>query len=285
MITIWYYKRLPFFPDKFLLSGILKSLNNDAMKKMLLITVVCFTGMSLFAQTQKVKVLTYNIHHGENMKQVLDLQGIANVILATNPDLVALQEVDSVTSRTSQSDQLKELAAITGMYTYFAKAMDYDGGGYGTGILSRFPISNGITLPLPSTKGNEPRAAGIVTVQLPGDSTLRFVTTHLDAGRKSTDRVAQANALTDYFRETATPVIMAGDFNAIPASKEITILKQVFTDATNQMGPTCPSDTPRVKLDYIMVSPKHKWTITGARIIEETVASDHRPVLCELEMK
>jgi len=255
------------------------------MKKMLLITVVCFTGFSLFAQTQKVKILTYNIHHGENMKQVMDLQAIANVILATNPDLVALQEVDSATSRTSQSDQLKELASITGMYTYFVKAMDFDGGGYGTGILSRYPINDGITFPLPSTKGNEPRAAGIVTIKLPGDSTLRFVTTHLDAGKHATDRIAQANALADYFRETATPVIMAGDFNALPATKEITVLKQVFTDATSQMGPTFPSDSPRIKIDYIMVAPKHKWTVTGARIIEETIASDHRPVLCELEMK
>lgn len=255
------------------------------MKKMLLITLVCFTGATLFAQVQKVKILTYNIHHGENMKQVLDLQGIANVILATNPDLVALQEVDSFTSRTNQSDQLKELASITGMYTYFVKAMDFDGGGYGTGILSRFPINSGVTLPLPSSKDNEPRAAGIVTIKLPGDSSLRFVTTHLDAGKRATDRIAQANALADYFRETGTPVIMAGDFNALPTSKEITVLKQVFTDATHQMGPTFPSDTPRIKLDYIMVMPKHKWTVVAARIIEETVASDHRPVLCELELR
>ncbi|MEZ2442483.1 endonuclease/exonuclease/phosphatase family protein [Chitinophaga sp. RCC_12] len=255
------------------------------MKKMLLFTVVCFAGCTLFAQTQKVKVLTYNIHHGENMKQVLDLQGIANVILATNPDLVALQEVDSVTGRTSQSDQLKELASITGMYTYFAKSMDFDGGGYGTGILSRFPISSNTTVMLPSAKGNEPRAAGIVTVQLPGDSSLQFVTTHLDAGRKATDRIAQANALADYFRATATPVIIAGDFNALPASKELKVLKQVFTDASSLMGPTFPSDSPTIKLDYIMIAPKQRWTITGARVIEETVASDHRPVLCELEMK
>ena len=78
---------------------------------------------------------------------------------------------------------------------------------------------------------------------------------------------------------------MAGDFNAVPTSKEITSLKEVFTDATAQMGPTFPSDSPRVKLDYIMVTPKHRWTITGARIIEETIASDHRPVLCELELR
>ncbi|CAL1516909.1 endonuclease/exonuclease/phosphatase family protein [Chitinophaga sp. MM2321] len=255
------------------------------MKRMLLITVVCFSGFSLFAQMQKIKVLTYNIHHGENMKGELDLQGIANVILATNPDLVALQEVDSVTQRTKKSDQLKELAALTGMYTYFAKAMDFDGGGYGTGILSRFPISSGITLPLPTSKGIEPRAAGIIMVKLPGDSLMQFATAHLDAEEHATDRITEAGTLVEYFRQTQTPTILAGDFNAIPSSKEITILKQVFTDATMLMGPTFPADTPRVKLDYIMIHPRHRWSITATRIIEEAVASDHRPVLCEFELK
>lgn len=258
----------------------------SVMKKMLLITVVCFTGFSLFAQVQKVKVLTYNIHHGENMKGVLDLQGIANVILATNPDLVALQEVDSVTQRTAKTDQLKELASITGMYTYFAKAMNYGGGGYGTGILSRFPITSAVTVALPSLKkGAEPRAAGIITVKLPGDSLLKFASAHLDAEDQPDDRVAQASALVEYFRETQTPVILAGDFNAIPAAKEILTFRQLFSDATMQMGPTFPADSPRVKLDYIMVHPKSRWNVTGARIIEEAVASDHRPVLSELELK
>jgi endonuclease/exonuclease/phosphatase family metal-dependent hydrolase len=254
------------------------------MKKMLLITAVCLTGFHLMAQNPKIKVLTYNIHHGENTNEQLDLKGIANVILATNPDLVALQEVDSVTSRVKGSDQLKELAAITGMYTYFVKAMDFDGGGYGTGILSRFPIKNNITIPLPGNAGGEPRAAGIVTVQLPGDSLIHFVTTHFDAGRKGTARIAQANTLAKYFETAQTPVILCGDLNAAPTTKEIKTLKKVFEDATHEAGPTFPSDTPRVKLDYIFLAPKGKWVATTASVIEETVASDHRPVICEVEL-
>jgi endonuclease/exonuclease/phosphatase family metal-dependent hydrolase len=254
------------------------------MKRMLLITAVILSGFCLNAQNQKIKVLTYNIHHGENTRQELDLKGIANVILATNPDLVALQEVDSVTGRSKGADQLKELAAITGMYTYFVKATDFDGGGYGTGVLSRFPIQNNITLPLPSGKDSEPRAAGIVTVQLPGDSVIHFVTTHFDAGKRSNDRITQANTLANYFKTAQTPVIFCGDLNAPPASKEIKILKQVFTDATHQVGPTFPSDTPKVKLDYIFLAPKARWNAGEAKVIEETVASDHRPVICEVEL-
>ncbi|HVI45694.1 MAG TPA: endonuclease/exonuclease/phosphatase family protein [Chitinophaga sp.] len=256
------------------------------MKTTLFTALACFAGLTLFAQTNKVTVLTYNIHHGENLKKELDLQGIANVILATNPDLVALQEVDSVTQRTQKVDQLKELASITGMYTYYAKAMDYDGGGYGTGILSRFPIENGVTIQLPSAQsGNEPRVAGIVTVKLPSDSLIQFVSTHLDAGQKPTDRLLQSAALAEHFKATQLPIILAGDLNAIPSAKEINVLRKIFTDATPQVAPTIPADAPKEKIDYIMVHPKHNWTIVSARTIEESVASDHRPVLCELELK
>lgn len=255
------------------------------MKRILLMVVLTCASSSMLLHAQTLKVLTYNIHHGENMKGQLDLQGIANVILATNPDLVALQEVDSVTKRTNQQNQLKELASLTGMYTYFGKAMDYDGGGYGVGILSRLPIAAQTTVALPVSKGIEPRAMGVVTVKLPGDSLLQFACAHLDAEDNPADRITQTSMIAAYFKNTKTPTILAGDFNAIPATKEIATLTELFTDATHPLGPTWPADKPTLKLDYIMLAPKHQWSISSTRIIQETVASDHRPVLCELELK
>ncbi|ASZ14358.1 endonuclease/exonuclease/phosphatase family protein [Chitinophaga pendula] len=256
------------------------------MKRCLQFLTISSLLLTVFSvHAQHLKVLTYNIHHGENMKGQVDIQGIANVILATNPDLVALQEVDSVTNRTHKSDQLKELAAITGMYTYFAKAMDYDGGGYGNGILSRLPIKSSYTLPLPGTAGNEPRVAGVITLQLPGDSLLQFIATHLDASNNSNDRIEQVKALLQYCQKSKNNTILAGDLNAIPASKEMALLRSVFADATQILGHTHPADTPTVKLDYIWLHPAHRWTVIAPKVIEETVASDHRPVVCELDIK
>lgn len=255
------------------------------MKRILILAVLICTGQPLWLSAQSLKVLTYNIHHGQNAKGEIDLQNIANVILATNPDLVALQEVDSATARTKGIDQLKELASLTGMYTYFAKAMDYDGGAYGIAILSRLPITASERVALPGSTGKEPRVAGIATIQLPGDSLLLFVSTHLDAGNDPADRINQANALVQYFTPAKTPVILAGDLNAPPAAKETGILKQLFTDLTQASGPTFPADTPSVKLDYIMIYPRQRYDSVSTRVIEETVASDHRPVVCELKIK
>jgi len=255
------------------------------MKRVLILTAMLCSGGPLLLSAQSLKVLTYNIHHGENVKGEIDLQSIANVILATNPDLVALQEVDSATGRAQKADQLRELASLTGMYTYFAKAMDYDGGAYGTGILSRLPISSSERISLPGSAGKEPRIAGIATIQLPGDSLLQFVSTHLDAGSDPADRINQANALVQYFTPAKTMVILAGDLNAAPAAKETGILKQLFTDLTQASGPTYPADTPNIKLDYIMIFPRQRHESVFARVIEETVASDHRPVVCDLKIK
>jgi endonuclease/exonuclease/phosphatase family metal-dependent hydrolase len=252
-----------------------------------LLSVACAAPVLAQVQGQVIRVLSYNIHHGVNNNGVLDIQGIATVILATNPDLVALQEVDSATTRVKKADQLKELAAATGMYVYFGKALNLEGGGYGNGILSRYPISNGYNIALPSAgAGAEPRVAAVVTVQLPGDSAaLHFASAHLDHLEDPADRLAQCSTIVKHFAQHNMPVILAGDMNALPASKEIATLKSSFTDATEKLGPTWPSDKPTQKLDYILLHNKAQWHVMSAQVIEETVASDHRPVICELMLK
>ncbi|HTL30639.1 MAG TPA: endonuclease/exonuclease/phosphatase family protein, partial [Tepidisphaeraceae bacterium] len=65
------------------------------------------------AQSQKITVLTYNIHHGAGTDGKYDLQRLADVIKKSGADLVALQEVDRNTNRT-KDDQPAELARLTG---------------------------------------------------------------------------------------------------------------------------------------------------------------------------
>ena len=82
-----------------------------------------------------VRALTYNIHHGEGTDGRLDLSRLAAIISSAAPDLVALQEVDLGTARAGGVDQLAELGRLTGMHPVFGKAMDYQGGAYGVGVL------------------------------------------------------------------------------------------------------------------------------------------------------
>ena len=105
------------------------------MKKNLLFI---FAALFIFsAQAQNtLKLMSYNIKNANGMDNVCNFQRIANVINNTSPDVVAIQEVDSMTNRSGQKYVLGEIAERTQMHGYFAPAIDYDGGKYGIGLLT-----------------------------------------------------------------------------------------------------------------------------------------------------
>ena len=98
------------------------------------------TSSRSHAATQRLRVMTYNIHVGVGMDKKLDLPRIAGVINAQHPDLVGLQEVDRGVARTQRIDEIAEIAKLTRMDYAFAFNLRYQGGQYGVAILSRFPI-------------------------------------------------------------------------------------------------------------------------------------------------
>lgn len=99
-----------------------------------------------------LRVMTYNVRHCNppSKKGVIEVESIARVINEANPDLVALQEIDRFTKRSGlELDQAKELGKLTGMHSYFVKAIDWDGGEYGIAILSKFKILDSVNIQLP----------------------------------------------------------------------------------------------------------------------------------------
>jgi endonuclease/exonuclease/phosphatase family metal-dependent hydrolase len=54
-----------------------------------------------------VRVLSYNVRHGEGMDLVVDLERTAAVIRTLDPHVVLLQEIDSAAGRTGGVDQAR----------------------------------------------------------------------------------------------------------------------------------------------------------------------------------
>jgi len=180
-----------------------------------------------------LRVMTYNIHHANppSARVKIDVEAIARVINQEKPDLVALQEVDIHTERSGKNlDQARELARLTGMKSFFMKALDYQGGEYGIAVLSRYPIvdSAGYLLPRDPSLGGEDRAVASITVQLPGNKKVIFASTHLDL--KESNRLSQAKALIGHFLDSSLPMILGGDFNALAGSSVIDLFDGNFTD-------------------------------------------------------
>ena len=230
-----------------------------------------------------LRVLTYNIHHGEGTDREFDLPRLAAIVRGLEPDLVALQEVDQGTRRAGGVDQLAELARLTGMHGVFGKAMDFQEGGYGVGVLSRQPVLRSENQPLPSSADREPRTALTVEVNV-GGTLVQFTSTHLDQGRETGDKLAQVGYLNDSLTDRlGNAAILAGDMNTRPDTEVMQLLTERWTDMFRDPSPVDINGRIPGRVDYVLVRPGEEWRTVEARVVDAPVASDHRPVLVVLE--
>jgi endonuclease/exonuclease/phosphatase family metal-dependent hydrolase len=268
-----------------------------------------------------LRVLSYNIRHGEGRDRRIDLGRIVDVMKSVDPDLIALQEVDRWTDRAGGVDQFEELAWRMGMHAEFGKAIDYGGGEYGVAVLSRWPIQSAENRMLPSSEYYEQRTALTVRVRA-GERgpVLVFTGVHLSTSREVGDALGQVTHLNELLTAGDTSLsILAGDFNAAPDTEVMQVLQgewmlalpaplpQPATTAQGiaptassgptgalAQGPATPAGTagpngpgrgrgggPRN--DFVLYRPVGQWRVVESRFIDDTVASDHRPVLTVLE--
>jgi endonuclease/exonuclease/phosphatase family metal-dependent hydrolase len=250
------------------------------MTRMAAAVTLALTALSAGAQpAPSLRVVSYNIHHGEGVDGKLDLARIAKVMTDAKADLVALQEVDKNTTRTKKVDQAAELARLSGLNGVFGKAIDLQGGEYGQAVLSRFPLTLKKVHVLPGKPGIETRVAVETTVTLPSGE-LTFVGTHF-AHDDAPSRKDQAAKVIELFGTRTGPVILAGDFNATPESEPMKAFAAGWGFATpaGKGLLTIPAENPRRQIDFILVRPAARWAVVEAKVIPEAVASDHRPVL------
>ena len=231
-----------------------------------------------------LRVLTYNIHHGRGLDGEVDLERIAEVIRTANADLVALQEVDRGTRRTSGLDIAKELGRLTNMQFVFAKNIDFQGGEYGNAILSRYQIQDSSNQHYRMIREGEQRGMLRATIRL-ADRKIVFASTHLDHRSDPTERISNVDEIKEFLSQQKSPVILAGDFNDRPDGAVHQELTKVFIDVWESAGlgdsHTFSSDNPRSRIDYIFLSPKSEWDVRNASVIESQ-ASDHLPLLAEI---
>ena len=259
-----------------------------------LATVGCRSHPTAQAQAEppkRLRVLTYNIRHGEGMDGRFDYERLAAVITAVDPDLVALQEVDRATGRSSGVDQAAVLGELTGMHHYFAEAMPYDGGSYGEAILSKTPIHPELagTIALDAEANQEPRAVAAAEITPWGEDgpIIVFAGTHL-CHQSAQTRLNQVRQINDEMILYPTWCgIIAGDFNFTPDTDAYNEMARRWTDTAQLFGdpqPTIPATNPRARIDYVFARPAGAWKIIDVQVIDEQVASDHAPVLVVLEL-
>lgn len=241
---------------------------------LIVLLTVILDGIAQQQNSFTLRILTYNIYHGETTDGRVDMALFASIINEVKPDLVALQEVDKKVQRTSGIDIPKELSKRTGLKAHFVKHRDFQGGEYGNAILSRFPVKdihviegykstpNGITIPF-------------ARIRLAKGTEIIFNCTHFST--RLEDRKEQAKQLLDYKSTVdGTPMIITGDLNAEPHHEEIKMLLEPFAEADTTFQNTFSTRTGlKKKIDYILYPRNDQWEVVETKVICRGDASDH----------
>jgi endonuclease/exonuclease/phosphatase family metal-dependent hydrolase len=248
---------------------------------LLLVVMAVVVGRGAVAETT-LRVLSYNIHHGRGTDGVVNLERIAGVIRGCGADVAMLQEVDDRTDRTGRIDQTSELARLTGLHAEFGRQIDYQGGRYGQAILSRTPLQEPRVHVLPGEPDRETRIAFAVRTEVAGQP-LVIVGTHLHHLDPAA-RLEQARAI-EALDLGAGPAILGGDLNAVPGSEPLAALLARWRSTTTEPQPTFPAGSPTRQIDFILYRAVGVLESGEVRVLDEPVASDHRPILAEFRLR
>ena len=227
----------------------------------------------------RLRVVTWNIHGAVGAGRLHDPARTAGVLRALDPDVVALQEVDSRRVRDGAADLFAYLGGALGGHAVEAKAISTADGHYGQLLISRWPLSDRRVHDI-SVAGREPRRILEVRVDLPAGA-LRVIATHL--GLSAGERRHQFRALAEVAKRDADlPRVLMGDLNEWrrrgPGHR---ILAPLFDACTSER--TFPAALPLLSLDRIYCRPgrllRRAWTERPARH-----ASDHLPLVADLDL-
>jgi endonuclease/exonuclease/phosphatase family metal-dependent hydrolase len=244
------------------------------MKKILLILAVVLMGVTT-AEAQKVRVMSYNVKNGGGLDGIKDITRNGELVRKAQPDVVAVQEVDSCTRRNKFYVLGKMAEAAGGYHAYFGPTIPYAGGKYGIGVLTKEPALSVEFHRLPCPK--EPR--GMLVVEL---KKYYIISTHLSL--KEAQRVESVAIIKDVVSKLKNkPVFIAGDMNARPNSAPIVAFKEFTTLLSDDSKYTFPSTNPRICIDYIF-GVNGSFKVLGRKIFYESLASDHLPLYVDVKV-
>lgn len=268
------------------------------MNKILSVLLIVLVGFQVSeARTvpeksrKTVRLVTYNVGVFSKYEKNSTTM-IADMMREIDADIISMNELDSCAARTGNVYQLEKFASEMGGTAYlFGRAMPYDGGAYGDGIVVRDKASviDMFSVILPQADGAEPRALVVAELE-----DYVFASTHLDHVSRAA-QIEQVKTITSLMKErygaSGKPVFLAGDFNAVPGSGTMGQLEKDWK-IISCPDPTFPSGRPDVCIDYILALDNgadfkvlDSAVYTGFSSGNVKKASDHLPLYVDVRLK
>lgn len=229
-------------------------------------------------EDRRLRILSFNIRNTMGMDGKHDLSRTVRVIQRQRPDVVAIQELDSATHRSGGRYRLGDLAAEVLMYPTYAPAIDFDGGKYGIGILSREKPLRHYQVPLPGRE--EKRTLLIVEFR-------DYIMACAHLSLTPADQLASLPIIRAEAAKAKKPFFIAGDWNAEPDSETLAGIQEDFQLLSDTKQSSYPADEPEICIDYIAVYKPTADRIArlSASTDRDTAASDHRAKAVTVKFK
>ena len=217
-------------------------------------------------ETEQLRIMTYNVRNGRGEDNLTDYDRVAEVINEKEVQFVALQEVDSMTKRSNQLDVMQELAQRTDMYATFGPAIDFDGGKYGIGILSKEKPLSVRQIALPGRE--EKRTMLVVEFE-------QFVLANMHLSLTLKDREKSLDLILDEAERWEKPFFICGDWNDYPDSQVLKKIGKRFS-LVNEEGSSIFVIVAVVLL-FIFVKEKN------SKVVNEDEKEKKEPILASLK--
>lgn len=226
-----------------------------------------------------IRVMSWNIHGGGATRPGRDLERTVSFVRRHDPDIVALQEVDSRGGGSLSEPAFEFLASALGKHSAEARLIVAPDGDYGHALISRWPMRGTMRHDV-SLAGREPRAAIETTVETPFGA-LHVVAAHL--GLSLRERRHQASLLATVACSGPPHSVVLGDFNDWVWRGSVQRALAACMDRRTHHK-TFPAALPLFALDRVYCRPAsllvRSWTDPAG-----AAASDHLPVVADLRLE
>lgn len=272
-----------------------------ALAPLMVAAAAGFTPGAAVAEPQDdtLRVLSFNVHQAFANDGVLDPDVFAALLRAEDPDVVLLQEADTPRFTSGDVDVAGYLAQTLGYHLAYGQPTRAQA--FGGAILSRHPIVEWHTHPLPSNSDNRWFTEAKLDV---AGKEVWVASVHFGLPRE--DRLAQTTALLQHYAERGGPYVVAGDFNSCPhglcpegqqAGDAVDDIYPQLTarlddawvrtggDANDTAAWTYDATQPYERIDYAFVTADVE--VVSYRVVRTDAAvraSDHLPVAVELRL-
>ena len=228
-------------------------------------------------------MISFNLHNGFDELGGCALRAMMSELRASEPDVVALQEVSRGWVINGSMDLYELSREALGMAGVPGPSVATY---WGNAVFSRAPIESAVTRRLPPADLPLPRAITDVQITRRDGHSFRLLATHYHHVESDGPiREEHSRFITEEFAAPEAWVLL-GDFNDLPTSRCLSILTRAgWSDvaAGNEPAapPTFPAEAPKRRIDTILHGP-------GLVLRDTRVAppwgSDHRAVIAELNL-